>query len=71
LPNCQKYKQKKQPADFQQAAFLKVNEFFYSKLPLACRILSLRPPPISDIFTVNLPHNLVLNHISPILSRKN
>jgi hypothetical protein len=43
---------------------------FYSKLPLARRILSFRPPPVTGIFTVNLPHNLILNQICSILSRK-
>jgi hypothetical protein len=29
-------------------------------LPLTCRNLSHRPPPVTSIFAVNLPHNIYI-----------
>jgi len=32
----------------------------YSKCPLACPVLSCRPPPVTGIVTVHLPHHLYI-----------
>jgi len=44
--------------------FTQIKQIFYSKLPLACRILSRRPPPTISVFAINLPHNTNIKPIS-------
>jgi hypothetical protein len=51
---------KKSSLPFRQAALFAILTNFYSKLPLTCRILSHRPPPVTGIFAVNLLHNIYI-----------
>jgi hypothetical protein len=64
MPKWLKIQTKKAACRFRQAALFAFLTNFYSKLPLTCRILSHRPPPVTGIFAVNLPHN---SYIKPPL----
>jgi hypothetical protein len=54
---------KKSSLPFRQAALFAFLKNFLSKLPLTCRNLSHRPPPVTGIFAVHLPHNIYIKQI--------
>jgi hypothetical protein len=60
MPKRRKIQIKKAACLSDRLHFLAITTNFYSKLPLARRILSHRPPPVTGIFAVNLPHNIYI-----------
>jgi len=65
-----KHKQKKQPA-FSTGCFLQfLTDFSLANHRMPVGSIVRRPPPVTAIFAVNLPHNPLLKHNICLQSRK-